>query len=146
MWKNTGLFFLASLFTAVPVTWISVYVLHDVDPDFRSKLNEAYFNVVLEFFLFAIIAAILFGVVVAVGTLLFRLQLRPTASKLSIWLGVGLLILQYVWDLLSRIFLSETWKERMLAIYMFGGPVACALLLLAIKGEWVRNVGAADRS
>ena len=133
MWKNILRFFLAAILSSIVITAISVYVLHDVDSDLRSNLGRAYSETETEFVLFSTIAAIIFGGVGAAGKALLGLQLQPTASKLSVWLGGGLMVVQYLWDLLSRAFLSVTAGERMLTIYMFGAPVVCALLLLILK-------------
>jgi hypothetical protein len=61
MWRLTSRFFVGLFAAALFTNAAAVYLFHDVDADRVAKLNRAYAELALEFFVFALVLAIIFS-------------------------------------------------------------------------------------
>jgi hypothetical protein len=130
MWRLSFMFFIG-MFTAATLTnAISVYLLHDVDADLTGKWNQAYWNLTIEFFFFAVVVAALFLTVTWVGTLILHLRDTPANSRLVMVLGIALILFQYPAEFAVRKLSASHSADTFLLAYLVLSPVACSTIVL----------------
>lgn len=129
VFSTSCIFFFGVAVSALPVNALSVYVFHDVDKNRMGQWNRAFGELMVEFLLFSTITALFLLVFLALG----RRFIRPSVSEfhpgLSFLLGCGLLVFQYIFDILVRVFIPSMY-DLMLGTYLLIGPAFCAAILL----------------
>ncbi len=114
--------------TALLISVVTVYVLHDVDRDQIDHLNGAFVGLCVESLIFTL--SIVFGV--AVATLLWRyfahLNAYAPRGLLALYLGAGVTVLQYLWDFSIRKFLPRL-SDLSLGVYLLLAIGICATVL-----------------
>jgi hypothetical protein len=124
------LFFMLGIFgTALLSATVSVYILHDVDRDMIGHLNEAFTGLCTESILFTVIVGGGVRVLTLLGRLVFRLKGYFPRAKLALFLGIGVIVLQYPWDLLGRTVLPK-FADSFLSYYLFIAIVLCSIVLI----------------
>jgi hypothetical protein len=124
------LFLILGIFcTALLVSAISVYLLHDVDHGMVGRLNEAFSQLCTESILFALIVGGAAGLLTALGRFVFHLRGYSPRSMSGFLLGIGVTAFQYPWDFSARK-ISPKLADASLSIYLVAAIVLCAVVLL----------------
>jgi hypothetical protein len=109
---------------------ISVYIIHDVDKDMISHLNDAFMGLFKEGYMFTAIVGVIVGLLVLIGRLILRMGDSFPRAKLSLYLGIGVGLLQYPCDLIGRE-LFPKYSDVVLTCYMVVAILLCVVVLLA---------------
>ena len=128
MWRIACRFLGGMLIAVLPVNFISVYLLHDVDKDRTDRWSLAFFELFEEFLLFSLVVTGLFLFFLWCGRALFRI---PAALNygLAFSLGVFVILVQYLIEWAGRAVLPA-WGAVVLNLYIFLSPLLCAVLFL----------------
>jgi len=115
--------------TALLSDAISVYIFHDVDKDMIGHWNEAFTGLCAELILFSLIV----GGGVALLTWLLRLLLHlkgySPRSRLALFLGIGVTVLQYLWDFAGRTVFPNL-ADSSLGLYLIVAIVFSSIVLV----------------
>ena len=129
MWRSMSFLMLAIFGTALPADAISVYILHDVDHDRVGHWNEAFAGLCTESVLFALVIGVTVGLLTLLGRYLFHLRGYYPRAKLSLFLGIGVTVFQYPWDIFGRM-AFPTYGDFSLSIFLIVAIVLCTIILL----------------
>lgn len=133
MWRLASRFFLGAFAAAMFTNAVAVYLLHDVDADRIGKLNLAYWELTLEFFVFGLALTVAVLVLTWLGTRIFRLGNLPSNPKLGLVLGIAVTLIQYPAELAVRK-LGANSADPFLLGYLLLSPICCvAIILLDIR-------------
>ena len=112
----------------LPVNFISVYLLHDVDKERVGRWNLAFFELFEEFLLFSLVVTGLFLFFLWCGRALLRI---PASSNyvLAFSMGVLVILLQYPIEVGGRAVLPA-WEDVVLTLYLLLSPLICAVVFL----------------
>ncbi len=124
------LLFISGIFSsALLISAISVYILHDVDRDQIGHWNEAFAGLAQESILFALFI----GAAVALLTALARKFLKLTRSSprpvLGAVLGMCIPLIQYPWDYAVRKELPALAQLSLICYLVFATAICTALLV-----------------
>ena len=114
---------------ALAVSAISVYLLHDVDHDMNDRLNEAFAQGGSESVLFALIVGGVAGLLAVLGRLAFQMRGFSPRAISGFSLGIGIAVVQYPWDILTRILVPRQ-ADLSLTIYLVAAIVVSTVVLL----------------
>jgi hypothetical protein len=123
------LFMLGILCAALFVAAVSVYAFHDVDKEQIGHWNEAFAALCTEGVLFALIVGGGVAVLTLLGRHLFHLSGYSPRLKLVFFLGVGVTLLQYPWDLVSRVVLPKL-ADASLSVFLAIAIVFCSIVFV----------------
>jgi hypothetical protein len=128
MWRIAYSFFGGLTITVLPVNFISVYFLHDVEKDRMGRWNLAFFELCEEFLLFGLVVTGLFLFFLWCGRALLRI---PASSNyvLAFFMGVLVIIVQYPVERAGRAVLPSR-VDVVLNLYLLLSPLLCAVLFL----------------
>jgi len=128
MWRIAYSFFGGLMITVLPVNFISVYLLHDVDKERVGQWNLAFFELCEEFLLFGLVVTGLFLFFLWCGRALLRI---PTSSNyvLAFFMGVLVIVVQYPVERAGRAFFQSR-GDVVLNLYLLLSPLFCAVLFL----------------
>jgi hypothetical protein len=129
MQQSTFLLILGTLCTSLLSSALSVYVFHDVDRDRMGHLNEAFRALCGESLMFTIVFGAIVAVLTQLGNRLFHLSDYTPGSKLSCLLGIGVIVLQYPWDIAGRKLLPQ-FADSSLLVYLILAIFVCTAALL----------------
>jgi hypothetical protein len=129
MWRLTSWFFVGVLVSALFVNALSVYVFHDVDREMIGRWHEAYFQLNIELLFFSLIVTGLLLLFMCLGIKLFRYPVFSQNVRLAFTLGVGTILIQYVYDLAARSWAPEI-AQVVTAIYPLLGSAISAIILI----------------
>ena len=115
--------------TFLAVSAISVYVFHDVDRDMIGHLNEAFTSLCVEGILFTVIISAPVWLFMFLGQHLLRLSGYSPRAKLSLFLGIGVVIFQYPCDFLARRTIPQL-ADTALSCYLIFSILVCSVVLL----------------
>jgi hypothetical protein len=108
---------------------ISVYVFHDVDKDMIGHWNEAFAESCAEFILFTVIVGGGVAFLSWLGRYIFQLMGYSPRSKLGFFLGVGVSVLQYPWDLVGRAAFPK-FADSLLFVYLVIAIIFCSIVIV----------------
>lgn len=111
------------------VSAISVYIFHDVDKDMIGHWNEAFSGLCIEGILFTMIIGGGAALLTSLARLLFRLKGCSPRSRLAFFLGIGITVLQYPWDLIGRIAFPNL-ADSFLSFYLIAAIVFCTVVIV----------------
>ncbi len=116
------------LITVLPVNFISVYLLHDVDKERAGQWNLAFFELCEEFLIFSMVVTGLFLFFLWCGRVLLRI---PPSSNyvLAFSMGVLVILVQYPIELAGRAVLPS-WEDVVVTLYLLVSPLLCAVFFL----------------
>jgi len=117
--------FCTSLFSSA----ISIYVFHDVDNDKISHWNEAFAGLCSESVLFTIVVGGGVALLTVLGRHLFHLKGYSPRSKLVLFLGIGVTVLQYPWDFVGRMAFPKL-VDFSLSLYLIVAIVLCSIVIV----------------
>jgi hypothetical protein len=115
--------------TALLSAAISVYIFHDVDKDQIGHWNEAFAGLCTEGVLFTVIVSGGVALMTLLGRHLFHLKGYSPRSKLALFLGIGVMVLQYPWDFVGRAAFPEL-ADSFLSFYLVFAIVLCSIVLV----------------
>jgi hypothetical protein len=138
MWRLSFMFFIGMFTAAMLTNAISVYLLDDVDADLIGKWNQAYWDLTIEFFFFAVVVAALFLTVTWVGTLILHLSHTPPNSRLALVLGIALILFQYPAEFAVRKLNAGHSANTFLLAYLVLSPMACSTIVLIRRYRSIR--------
>ncbi len=136
---------LGILCTAIVTAAISVYIVQDVDHDQIGHWNEAFAGLCAEIFPFSAIIGVAVGFFAWLGRRLFHLSGHSPRPELGLFLGIGVVVLQYPWDFAGRKLVPE-YAEFSLALYMVVSIVICTVVLLRDNFRQMKLGKAGDAS
>jgi len=113
--------------TCLFVSFISVYLFHDLDPGQTER--TAYLGLCVEGAVFDLIVVGPTFLLTAVGLRLLSLRSHPSQAKLGLLLGVGVTAVQYPWELAGRL-LARKYTDIFLWAYLLGAIMFCTTFLL----------------
>ena len=116
------------MIAVIPVNFISVYLLHDVDKDLVGRWNLAFFELCEEFLFFGLIVTGLFLFSLWCGRALLRIPTSPNYI-LAFFMGVLLILLQYPIEVAGRMVLPSS-VDLVRGLYLLLRPMFCAVLFL----------------
>lgn len=108
---------------------ISVYIFHDVDKDKIGHWNEAFVGLCIESILFTVIIGCRIALLTLLGRRVFHLQGYSPSAKLYLFLGVGVTVLQYLWDFAGRAVFPKL-EDSSLALYYIVAIVLCSIVIV----------------
>ena|ERR1700722_2504274 len=123
------LFMLGILGTALFSAAISVYVFHDVDKGEIGHWNEAFAGLCIESVIFTLIVGGGVAILTLIGRPLLRLSNYSPRLKLVFSLGVGITLLQYPWDFVSRLALPNL-ADASLSAFLIVAIILCSAVIL----------------
>jgi hypothetical protein len=128
MWRIAYSFFGGLMITVLPVNFISVYLLHDVDKDRMGRWNLAFLELCQEFLLFGLVVTGLFLFFLWCGRALLRI---PASSNyvLAFFMGVLVIVVQYPVERAGRA-VFQSRDDIVLNLYLLLSPLFCAVLFL----------------
>jgi hypothetical protein len=129
MRRTILLFMLGILCTALLCAAISVYLLHDVDKDMIGHWDEAFVGLCSESVLFTVIVGGGVALLTLLGRLLFHLKGYSPRSKLGLFLGIFVTVLQYPWDFVGRAAFPK-FADFSLSLYLIVAIVLCSLVIV----------------
>jgi hypothetical protein len=129
MRRTIFLLMLGSFCTALFSAAISVYIFHDVDKDKIGHWNEAFAGLCTESVLFTLIVGGGVALLTTIGRHLFHLQGYPPRSKLGLFLGIGVTVLQYPWDFVGRTAFPSL-ADSSLSFYLIVAIVLCSIAIV----------------
>ena len=129
MWRAILLFMLGILCAALLSDAISVYIFHDVDKDMIGHWNEAFAGLCIEFVLFTLIVGGGVALLTLLGRQLLHLKGYSPRSKLAFFLGIGVTVVQYLWDFAGRAAVPKL-ADSSLALYLIVAIVLCSIFLV----------------
>lgn len=118
--------FATSLFTNAA----AVYLFHDVDADRIGKWNLAFRDLALEFFIFSLVLSVSLFLLTWIGRMVFGLRTVAPNLKLSVILGIAVMLIQYPAEFTVRKLAAERSVDSFLLGYMLLSPVCCAAIIL----------------
>ena len=128
--RRSILFLMLGIFcTAVFGAAISVYIFHDVDHDQIGHWNEAFAGLCAESVLFTLIVGGAVGLLTLLGRHLLHLSGYSPRAMLGLFLGIGVTVFQYPWDLAGRKVLPR-FADSSLSFYLILAIVLCTVALL----------------
>jgi hypothetical protein len=128
--RRAILFLMLGIFcTALFVDAISVYILHDVDKDQIGHWNEAFIGLCTESLLFTVIVGAGGALLTLLGRHLFRLRGYSPRAKVGLFLGIGVTVIQYPWDLVGRAAFPKL-ADSSLALYLIVAIVLCSIVIV----------------
>jgi hypothetical protein len=128
MWRIAYRFFGGMMIAVLPVNFISVYLLHDVDKDMIGRLNLAFVDLCLEFVAFGWVATGLLLFFLWSGRAMFRI---PASANyvLTFFMGVLVILAQYPVEVAGRV-LFPSREDLVLTLYPVLSTLLCAIFLL----------------
>jgi len=123
------LFMLGVFCTALLTDAISVYAFHDVDKDKIGHWNEAYAGLCSESVLFTVIVGGGVALLTLLGRHHFHLKGYSPRSKLGLFLGIGVSVLQYPWDFVGRAAFPKL-ADFSLLLYLIVAIVLCSIVIV----------------
>jgi hypothetical protein len=124
--------------TALLLGAVSVYVFHDVDRDQAGHLNEAFAGLCGESFLFTVVIGGGVALITLLGRHIFRLKGRSPRPKLGLYLGIGVVVVQYLWDYIGRSTFPGL-AGSFLTWYLILAVVVCSVVILRDASEQMRS-------
>jgi len=123
-------FFMLGIFcTALLGAVVSVYIFHDVDVDKIGHWNEAFAGLCTEFVLFTVIVGGGVALLTLLGRSLFHLKRYAPRAKLSLYLGIGVSVCQYLWDFAARVAFPNL-ADFSLGLYLIVATLFCSIVML----------------
>ena len=129
MWRAISLFILGVFCAALFNAAVSVYILHDVAVEQTGHWNEAFASLCSESILFTVIIGGGVAVLTAVGRFVFRLSGYAPRWKLVLFLGIGVSLIQYPWDFVSRAVFPKLADASLFA-YLIVAIVVCSCVFV----------------
>jgi len=129
MWRAILLFMLGILSAAFFVAAVSVFAFHDVDKEQIGHWNEAFAALCTEGVLFTLIVGGGVAVLTFLGRHLFHLSGYAPRLKVVFFLGVGITVLQYPWDFVSRVALPKL-ADASLSAFLVIAIVLCSIVFV----------------
>ena len=117
------------LCTALLSDAVSVYIFHDVDKDKIGHWNEAFAGLCIEFVLFTVIVGSGVALLSLLGRKLLHLKGYSPRSKLAFLLGVGVTVIQYIWDFAGRAAFPK-FADSSLLLYLIVAIVLCSIVIV----------------
>jgi drug/metabolite transporter (DMT)-like permease len=140
------LFLMSGIFwAALFVDAFSVYLLRDVDHDQIGHLNAAFAGLCAESIIFALLIGGSVGLFTSVGKRLLHLRGYSPREMLSLFLGVGVTVFQYIWDYIARRAFPKS-AGLSLYLYLVIAVVVCTVVLLRNIFRQMKFCGAAQAS
>jgi hypothetical protein len=130
MWRSTSKFFVGMFATAMLTNAAAVYLLHDVDADRIGRWSLAYWELTLEFLIFSLVVAGAFLLLLWIGTAVFNLRDVTVNSRLSFFLGIAVMLIQYPAEFTVRKLTTGNSVDGFLLGYILLSPVCCAAIVL----------------
>ena len=129
--RRSILFLMLGIFcTALFVDAVSVYAFHEVDADKIGHWNQAYLGLTGESALFALLVGAAAGLLTLLGRRLFHLSCYSPHAKLSLFLGIGVTVVQYLWDFVGRKAFPNL-ADTSLLLYLVIAPLLSTVVLLS---------------
>jgi len=122
-------FMVGILGAAILLSALSVYEFHDVDQNQIGHWNEAFAGLCIEAVAFALIIGTGVTILTLIGRHLFHLSGYSPHWKLAFFLGVGVPLLQYLWDFASRV-AAPKLAGASLSAFLVAAIVLCSILFL----------------
>jgi hypothetical protein len=139
MWRAILLFMLGVFCAALLTGAVSVYVFRDVDKELIGHWNEAFAAQCTEAVLFTLIVGCGVAVLTFLGRLVFHLSGCSPRLKLAFLLGVGIALLQYLLDFVSRAALPKL-ADASLSAYLIVA-IALSSVIIIRDGHRQRKLG-----
>lgn len=133
------------VWAALFVDAVSVYLLRDVDHDQVGHLNTAFAGLCAESVTFALLIGVSVGLLTLVGRALLHLRGCLPRKMLSLFLGIGVTVIQYPWDYIARRAFPR-FADFSLTLYIVIAIVVCTIVLLRDSFEQMKLYGAAKAS
>ena len=115
--------------TAMFTNAAAVYLLHDVDADRIGKWNLAYWELTLEFLVFALLLTVFVLLLIWIGTMVFRSRDIALDPKLGFVLGIAVVLIQYPAEFIVRKLTGHS-ADAFLLGYLLLSPICCAAIIL----------------
>lgn len=120
---------LGILGSAMFCAMISVYAFHDVDKDQIGHWNEAFASLCVESLVFTLIVGAGVAVLTFLGRQFFQLGIFRPRLGFVFSLGVGVTLLQYPWDFISRAVLPK-FADASLYAFLIIEIVFCSIAIV----------------
>jgi hypothetical protein len=128
--RRTILYFLlGTVCTALFSAAISVYVFHDVDHDKLGHWNEVFAGLAAEVVLFALIMTGGVALLTLLGRRVWHLKGYSPSAKLGFFLGIGVSVVQYLWDFAGRTVFPKL-ADSSLGLYLIVAVALCSVLIV----------------
>jgi hypothetical protein len=128
MWRVAYRFFAGMMIAVLPINFIAVYLLHDVDQDQVGHLNLAFFGLFEEFAIFSLVVVGLLIFFLWCGRIILRMQVRAN-STLPLIMGALVIVVQYAIEIAGRLLLPSL-PDTVRTLYLLLSPLFCAVFLL----------------
>jgi hypothetical protein len=136
--RRAILLFMQGIFcTALLSDAVSVYIFHDVDKDNIGHWNEAFAGLWGESVLFTLVIGVGVAVLTWIARHLFHLTGYSPRARLSLFLGVGVSIIQYPWDIAGRAAFPK-FADDFLLLYMIVAIILCSIALVRDSFRQIR--------
>lgn len=128
--RRSMLFLVSGIFwAALFVNAVSVYLLWDVDHDQIGHLNAAFAGLCAESVIFALLIGVSASLLTFVGRQLLHFGGYSPHERLSLFLGIGVTVMQYPWDYIARWAFPRS-AGLALYLYLVIAVVVCTVVLL----------------
>jgi uncharacterized membrane protein YeaQ/YmgE (transglycosylase-associated protein family) len=122
--------FMSGVFcTALIGAAISVYIFHDVDKEEIGRWNEAFGGLCIESIPFTLLLGGGVALLTLFGRRIFHLKGHSPRTKLSLLLGIGATMIQYLWDFIGRKTVPNL-SEYSLTFYLVAAIIICSVVLI----------------
>ncbi len=115
--------------TAILSAALAVYILHDVDVDEIGQWNRAFAGLCTESILFTVMVGGVVALLTLLGRHLSHLKECPPRAKLSLCLGISVIVFQYLWDFAARAAFPRLANVS-LGLYLIVAIVLCSIVIL----------------
>lgn len=128
--RRAILLFISGIFcTFLTIAVISVYIFHDVDKEMIGHWNEAFAGLCTEGILFTLIVGGGVALLTLLGRHFFHLKGYTPRAKLALFLGIGVTVLQYPWDFVTRTAFPKL-ADSSLGLYLIVAIVLCSIVIV----------------
>jgi len=115
--------------TALLSAAVSVYIFHDVDKDQIGHWNEVFAGLCVESILFTVVVGGGVALLTLLGRYLFHLKRYSPRSKLGLFLGICVTVLQYPWDFVGRAAFPKL-ADFSLSLYLIVIIFLCSIVIV----------------